>query len=226
MPAPCSFSKMNVLRQTSRIIGETLPDRCCWRSGRSWDKILPSFVSDKGGLRPWLPLRVSIPTSSSKREGSTLQCPSVGIHLRQKRWLSAITDHPSDHWSLLAGDRWSHNDHSERLCAVGAAGQGDFYLLTGHEAGYLTWNNFDDQARLTPQPNLLLENVASGRILGSWGAWGSQGWEPGSLDHQSKRPSPITTAFRWHLKQAKLRNGENETKLTFNMYIWKLARFR
>ena len=106
----------------------------------------------------------------AKGKGSTLQCPSVGIHLRQKRWLSVITDHPSDHWSLLADDRWSHNDHSERLCAVGAAGQGDFYLLTGHEAGYLTWNYFDDQARLTPQPNLLLENVASGRILGSWGA--------------------------------------------------------
>ena len=211
-----AFSKMPTqptdmfLRLTNRIGGTSLT-RCCW----SWDKISPSFVSDKGRLWPWAPLRVSIPTNSSKRdEGSTLQrLKSDCRQQHQKRWLY----HPSDHWSLLlAGDHWSQNDQSERLCAVGAAG-GQGEVSTNRAATTICdmkWGR--GWGKLTPQPNLLLKNVACGRILGSTELEEPKDrWEPGSLDHQSKRPLPITTAFWKHLEKATIRTCHMKTIIDF-----------
>ena len=74
-----------------------LTNRCCW----SWDKILPSFVSDKGGLRPWAPLRVSILTNSSKRGfdlatfGVRLLAmePEKVVSNQQSQIIHLITDH-------------------------------------------------------------------------------------------------------------------------------------
>ena len=133
------FSTDLFLRLTDRI-GGTLPNRCCW----SWDKILPSFVSDKGGLRPWAPLRVSIPTNSSKREeGSRLQC-------LESRKGGYISNHRSSIWSLITISHWSHNDHSERLCAVGAAGGQGEVSTNRARRQYVAWIERDDKADSPP----------------------------------------------------------------------------
>ena len=68
----------------------------------------------------------------------------------EKEVISAITDHPSDRWSLLAGGHWSHNDHSERLCAVGAAGGQGEVSTNRARRRYVAWIERDDKADSPP----------------------------------------------------------------------------